>query len=142
MHGLSVKSNTKGEWDWELAASLVDYGTDQVRQSAINSAANLNGSMTSGSTANAATLTDQKGTGWNTLALKGIWRPEGVDGRHIVEFGVQRDAFKLRRRELNTGDWVGGKAGSLAAARSHRSAHLRERLQPLRQHMRAQPGFP
>ena len=31
MHGLSLKSNTRGQWDWELAASLYDYSTDLQR---------------------------------------------------------------------------------------------------------------
>ena len=109
MHGLSVKSNTKSEWDWELAASMVDYGTDLARQSAINSAANLNGTMTSGGIANAATLTDQKGTGWNTLSAKGTWRPQGSNGAHIVDFGIAQDSYQLRINKTNlslTDNWL------------------------------------
>ncbi len=101
MHGLSVKSNTKSEWDWELAASMVDYSTDLARQSAINTAANLNGTMSSGATANTATLTDQKGTGWNTLAAKGTWRPQGLQGAHIVDFGIAQDSYQLRINKTN-----------------------------------------
>jgi len=115
MHGLSVKSNTKGTWDWELAASMVDYSTDQVRQSAINHAANLNGTMTSGSQANAATLTDQKGTGWTTLAAKGIWRPQGMGGAHVVDFGVAQDSYQLRINKSNlslTDNWFTSSAQS------------------------------
>ncbi len=73
--GLSVKSQTRGEWDWELAASDYDYRHDAVLNSATG-------------------LTDMTGTGWDTLALKGIWRPVGT--MHTVEAGLQRDAFKLR----------------------------------------------
>lgn len=98
MHGLSVKSNTKGVWDWELAASLVDYSSDLARQSSINNAANLNGTMSGGNT---ATLTDQKGTGWTTLAAKGIWRPEGMAGAHQVDFGVQQDSYQLHINKVN-----------------------------------------
>ena len=108
MQGLSVKSHTKGVWDWEVAASVVDYSTDQARQSAINSAANLAGTMTSGAIANAATLTDQKGTGWTTLAAKGIWRPEGITGAHLVDFGVQQDSYQLHINKTNlstTDNW-------------------------------------
>jgi iron complex outermembrane receptor protein len=112
MHGLSVKSHTKGVWDWELAASLVDYSTDQSRQSSINNAANLNGSMTGGNT---ATLTDQKGTGWTTLAAKGIWRPEGSAGAHVLDFGVQQDSYQLHINKVNlsaTGNWFTSAAAS------------------------------
>ena len=44
----------------------------------------------------AGRIVDRKGTGWNTLAAKGIWRPQGVGGAHIVDFGLQRDAYQLR----------------------------------------------
>ena len=118
MHGLSVKSNTKSEWDWELAASMVDYSTDLARQSAINSAANLNGIMGSGTLANAATLTDQKGTGWTTLAAKGTWRPQGMGGAHIVDFGIQQDSYQLRTVKSNlsaTDNWFTSTAASLSA---------------------------
>ena len=118
MHGLSVKSNTKSEWDWELAASMVDYSTDLARQSAINSAANLNGIMGSGTLANAATLTDQKGTGWTTLAAKGTWRPQGMGGAHIVDFGLQQDSYQLRTVKSNlsaTDNWFTSTAASLSA---------------------------
>lgn len=76
-HGLSVKSQTRGAWDWEAAASVYDYQRDEVRHSATG-------------------MTDMAGTGWDTLALKGIWRPEGT--MHTVEAGLQRDAFRLRSR--------------------------------------------
>jgi iron complex outermembrane receptor protein len=75
--GLSLKSQTRGEWDWEATVSDYDYRRDEVRSS--NPAVGV---------------TDMAGTGWNTLALKGIWRPEGT--MHTVEAGVQRDAFRLR----------------------------------------------
>lgn len=109
-HGLTIKSRTLVVWDWEAAASVYDYHQDRVCTP--NATVLLPGALSGG----AGRVVDLGGTGWTTLALKGIWRPTGVDGRHVVEFGVQRDAFKLRRRESNTADWVGGKAGSLAAA--------------------------
>jgi iron complex outermembrane receptor protein len=115
MHGLSIKSNTKGEWDWEVAASLVDYGSDLARQSSINSAVNLNGTMAS---SNAATLTDQKGTGWTTLAARGTWRPQGLQGAHIVDFGVQQGSYQLRTVKSNlsaTDNWFTSSAASLSA---------------------------
>ena len=35
MHGLSVKSQNRGAWDWEVAASLYDYAKDQQRAPAV-----------------------------------------------------------------------------------------------------------
>ena len=109
-HGLSLKSHTRGTWDWEAAASGYDYRRDEVRSpgAAVAPPASFIGG--------AGRIVDQGGTGWNTFALKGIWRPEGAGGAHTVEFGAQRDAFRLRRLESNTADWIGGDAGSVAAA--------------------------
>ena len=107
MHGLSVKSNTRGSWDWEAAASLYDYARDIVRAQVPNAAA-----------ADAGRITDQHGTGWNTLALKGIWRPQGPAGEHVAEFGAQRDAFKLRTTRCRTRP-TGSPTASAAAPASH-----------------------
>lgn len=108
MHGLSVKSNTQGEWDWEVAASLYDYATDQQRAPTIAPPlANFGG---------AGTLQDQGGTGWNTLAAKGTWRPQSVGGAHIVDFGVGRDAYKLGILKNNVlGSWMDGVPISLVS---------------------------
>lgn len=87
MHGVSVKSHTGGEWDWEVAASLYDYQKDKKRQ---NAATNPQpGALTGGG----GTLADGSGTGWHTLAAKGIWRPAGT--AHVVDFGLQQDSYKL-----------------------------------------------
>ena len=103
MHGLSVKSNTKGEFDWELAASLYDYAKDRQRSPAV--------ALPLAAVGGAGTLQDQDGTGWNTLAAKGTWRPQGVGGAHIVDFGIGRDAYKLAIAKNNVlGSWLDGPA--------------------------------
>ena len=103
MHGLSVKSNTQGEFDWELAASLYDYSKDTQRSPTTAPPLAAYGG--------AGTLQDQGGTGWNTLAAKGTWRPKGVGGAHIVDFGVGRDAYKLGIVKTNVqGNWQDGAA--------------------------------
>lgn len=100
MHGLSVKSRTLGEWDWEIAASHYGYHRDQLRAPTVP----LPGAASGG----AGRIVDQSGTGWNTLAAKGIWRPDGLKGAHQVDFGYQRDAYRLRSTENNTTDWLAG----------------------------------
>ncbi len=97
-HGLTVKSNTRGLWDWEATASLYDYQRDRSGSSAIAYQA------LPGETAPlyGAGLTDMAGTGWNTLAFKGTWRPAGPQGTHVVEAGLQRDAFQLRTQVSRT----------------------------------------
>ena len=110
MHGLSVKSNTQGEWDWEAAASLFNYSKDELRAATT--------ALPSALTGGAGTLTDQSGTGWNTLALKGTWRPGTtgqVKGAHIVDFGFQQENYKLHNLKSNiASNWVDGDVGSRA----------------------------
>jgi iron complex outermembrane receptor protein len=108
IHGLSVKSNTKGIWDWEAAASLYDYSKDLVRSPTVAlPAANSGGD---------GLITDLRGTGWNTLALKGTWRPSGTAGAHLVDLGYQRDSFRLRTLASKTSDWINGGAGDRSSA--------------------------
>lgn len=103
MHGLSVKSNTQGVFDWELAASLYDYSKDTQRAPTT--------ALPLAAYGGAGTLQDQGGTGWNTLAAKGTWRPQGAGGAHIVDFGVGRDAYKLGIVKTNVpGNWQDGAA--------------------------------
>ena len=101
MHGFSVKSNTRGEWDWEVAASLYDYANDQQRAATV--------ALPLAAIGGAGTLQDQDGTGWTTLAAKGTWRPQGVGGAHIVDFGIGRDAYELAIAKNNVlGSWLDG----------------------------------
>jgi iron complex outermembrane receptor protein len=105
LHGFSVKSHTQGEWDWEVAASLYDYAKDQKRQSTT--------AFPAAATGGAGTLADGAGTGWNNLAFKGTWRPAGLKGEHIVDFGVQRDDYALRYVTYNVGNWINGNPTSV-----------------------------
>ena len=98
-HGLNLKSSTKGVFDWEVAASLYDYSKDIARSPLV--------AIPAANSAGAGRITDQSGTGWNTLALKGIWRPAA---QHTVEFGYQREAYHLRTRVSDTGNWIAGDA--------------------------------
>lgn len=111
MHGFSLKSNTQAVFDWEVLASLYDYQQDLNRSSASNTTNALYAGSTPGK------LTDYGGTGWHNLALKGTWRPEGVRGAHIVDFGYQQDAYKLRIQQNTTGTstWETAPAGALTS---------------------------
>jgi iron complex outermembrane recepter protein len=105
IHGLNVKSNTKGVFDWEVAASLYDYSKDIQRAPTIALPAALSGG--------AGRITDMDGTGWNTLSLKGTWRP---NPQHMTEFGYQREAYQLRTLTSDTPDWINGAPGARFSA--------------------------
>ena len=111
MHGFSLKSHTQGLWDWELAASLYDYAKDEKR---MNSAGNTLPGAASGG---AGTVADGRGSGWNTLALKGTWRPQGIQGEHIMDFGLQQDSGQLSYQTFNiAGNWLSDGPGTLASS--------------------------
>ena len=110
MQSLAVKSHTQGPWDWEIDASRYDYRRDDKRQNAIGNV--LPDALTGG----AGTLADGSGTGWSNLAARGTWRPAGVAGAHIVDFGVQQDSYRLRYLTSNiAGNWLADPAGTLAS---------------------------
>jgi iron complex outermembrane receptor protein len=95
MHGLSLKKHSRDTFDWEIAASLYDYARDLVRTPTVL--------VPDADTNGAGQVMDMHGSGWNTLALKGIWRPEV----HTVEFGLQSDHARLRTRVFgSTADWL------------------------------------
>ena len=104
MQALTVKSNTRSTWDWEAAVSSYDYQKDQTRASGT--------SFPNAAFGGAGQITDMSGTGWTTLALKSTWRPDGIQGMHIVDFGYQRDDYQLRTSVFNTSDWINGSASS------------------------------
>ncbi len=105
MHGLTVKSHTRGVFDWEVAASLYDYNKDQLRAATVEMPAALAGG--------AGRIVNQGGTGWNTLSAKGVWRPNPA---HVVEFGYQREAYKLSSIENAASNWITGAPGDRNAA--------------------------
>jgi iron complex outermembrane receptor protein len=100
MHGLTVKTNTRGVFDWELAASLYDYDKDTLRAATI--------ALPAAAAGGAGRIVNQGGTGWNTFAAKGVWRP---DTAHVAEFGYQREAYKLASIENAASDWIDGEPG-------------------------------
>lgn len=108
MHGLSVKSNTQGAWDWEAAASLYDYADDISRSPTV--------ALPAAGSGGAGRITDQGGTGWNAVSLKGTWRPAGAAGTHLADVGFQREEYKLRTRVSNTADWINGAADTRFSA--------------------------
>jgi iron complex outermembrane receptor protein len=104
IHGLSIKSYTQGTFDWEVAGSLYDYTKDLVRTPTV--------AVPNADTAGAGRITDMDGTGWTTLALKGVWRLGGGDSKHLIDFGYQRDAQELQTQVYNTTDWISGSEGA------------------------------
>ena len=104
-HGLNLRSNTGGKFDWELVGSLIDLGRDTVRAPTVNPLLAAAGGA--GRTNNLA------GSGWYTFDAKGIWRP-GVNllglGYHEVSFGVHHSQYTLKNPVYTTSNWLSGGA--------------------------------
>jgi iron complex outermembrane receptor protein len=105
MHSLSLKSNTRGEWDWEAVGSVYNFGKDEQRSP---------GTATAALGSGAGTNTVMNGTGWNNLDLKGFWRPQGIGGTHQVSFGAHHDYAELDSTKYNVAEWKSGGNGAVA----------------------------
>jgi len=103
MQGLVVKSASKGVFDFELAASRYDYDQDQSRSPLV--------AKPGADAAGAGRLSDQSGSGWNTLAAKGVLRPTG--SAHVIDFGAQQENYHWQQTVSNLSDWLNGAASSL-----------------------------
>jgi iron complex outermembrane receptor protein len=101
MQGFSLKRHTRGVWDWEIAASKYAYARDLVRTPSF--------AAPDAHAAGPGTVTDLGGSGWNTLALKGVWRP---DPAHVVDLGLQSDSAMLRTLVFAGADWIGADSGA------------------------------
>ncbi|MES2480859.1 MAG: TonB-dependent receptor, partial [Pseudomonadota bacterium] len=110
MHGFTVKSRTQETWDWQIAASRYDYAKDHKR---LNAASNT---LPAASFGGAGTLADGSGTGWTTLDARATWRPDGLKGAHIVDFGVQQASYQLAYLTSSiAGDWRADAPGGVAS---------------------------
>jgi iron complex outermembrane receptor protein len=102
-HSLSLDGSGR-RVDWQLVATLYDFGRDVQRIPTIA----LPGAQAGG----AGTITRLDGTGWKTLDAKGAWRSDAA-GTHVVGFGAHGDWFRLASNRFRTGDWINGAAGQL-----------------------------
>lgn len=108
MHGLSLKTDTKGEWDYEAAVTYYHFGKDEQRSPTTALPAALSGG------AGQIALAD--GNGWRTLDLKADWRPGRDQGGHEASFGYHYDRYILDSRVFNTADWLSGGTTSRVSA--------------------------
>jgi iron complex outermembrane recepter protein len=97
-HSLSLRTDTKGNWDFEAAATLYRFDKDKQRTPTTASATGTG----FGSAGRYAVL---GGTGWSTLDLKGTWRSSEKNPAHTLSVGAHDDRYKLYNPTFNTTDW-------------------------------------
>ncbi len=114
MHGLTLKSNTGGTWDFDAVASVYDQRKDVSRTATPTSGFDSGlGAVRPGGQ---ITLAD--GTGWHNLDLRGTWRSEGkVGSEHVLGFGAHHDRYTLTSVTFGTAadpidNWLSSDAAS------------------------------
>jgi iron complex outermembrane receptor protein len=98
---LSLRTDTRGDWDFEAVGTLYQYNRDRQR-----TPASVAPDGTTFGTAGRVAVLD--GTGWSTLDLKAAWHRGGLGAAHTVTFGVHADRYALSNPTFNTPDWRGG----------------------------------
>ena len=98
-NAVSLKSDTKGVFDFDLSASSYNYLQDMLLNPfTVVPAPGLGYSLN-------GKITRNDGTNWQNADAKGIWRPFGVDGPHEVSFGVHGDRYRLENPVYASSVW-------------------------------------
>jgi iron complex outermembrane receptor protein len=97
----TLRTDRKKTWDLELVGSTYRFGFDQQRFPVSASASGTDFSQTG----RVAVL---DGTGWETLDLKGTWKPGGQISRHTVSSGLHYEHYTLENTTFNTSNWRDG----------------------------------
>jgi iron complex outermembrane receptor protein len=101
VNGIGLKSDTRGEWDYELNLSNVRYANDIQRTAGY---LNNDGSAVNNNTSYKGTVRDMSGTNWTNFDAKGIYRPIDAPA-HQISFGYHQDYTKLVNITNNVTDW-------------------------------------
>ena len=97
-NAFSLKSDTKGLFDFDLSISHVDFLND-IQRSPFNTIPGTLAFTPYGR------ISHLDGTNWTNGDAKGIWRPNDF---HEVSFGFHADRYFLYNPTYKTADWVGG----------------------------------
>ncbi len=99
-NSLSLKTDTKGDFDWDLAISNYYYLEDIQR--------NPFGVGTGTTYTSYGKIARLDGTHWTNGEIRGIWRPLGLAGAHEVGFGLHVDQYHLTSPTYKTASWNEG----------------------------------
>ena len=87
-NAVSLRSDTKGVYDFDLSASSYNYLQD-IQLNPFTVAPTGVGFSQNGK------ITRNDGTNWQNADAKGIWRPYGYGGPQEISFGVHGDRYQL-----------------------------------------------
>ena len=85
-NAVSLKSDTKGVFDYDLSASSYSYLQDIMLNPFTVTPTGVGYSEN-------GKVTRNDGTNWQNADAKGIWRPFGIDGSQEISFGLHGDRY-------------------------------------------------
>jgi iron complex outermembrane receptor protein len=85
-NAVSLKSDTKGIFDYDLSASSYNYLQDIMLNPFTVTPTGVGYSEN-------GKVTRNDGTNWQNADAKGIWRPFGIDGSQEISFGLHGDRY-------------------------------------------------
>ncbi len=97
-NAVSLKSDTKGIYDFDLSASSYNYLQD-VMYNPFTVAPTGVGFSQNGK------ITRNDGTNWQNADAKGIWRPFGFDGPQEISFGIHGDRYRFENPVFASTVW-------------------------------------
>lgn len=108
MHGVSLKTDTREEWNFEASASYYNFDTDEQRSPTT--------ALPTSQTGGAGRIALGDGNGWRTLDMRADWRPGLDKGNHEASFGYHHDRYILDSRVFSTANWLSGSATTRVSA--------------------------
>jgi len=103
-NAVSLKSDTRGLYDFDLSASSYNYLQDiMVNPFTVGPGANYSEN---------GKITRNDGTNWQLGDAKVIWRPYGIDGSHEISFGVHGDRYYFNNPVYASSVWNEADSGN------------------------------
>ncbi|WP_024506900.1 TonB-dependent receptor [Bradyrhizobium sp. ARR65] len=98
-NAVSLKSDTKGVFDFDLSASTYNYLQDTILNPFTVAATGVGYSLN-------GKITRNDGTNWQNADAKAVWRPHGYDGPHEISFGIHGDRYRLENPVYASTVWT------------------------------------
>ncbi len=97
-NAVSLKSDTKGTYDFDISASSYNYLQDIMLNPYTVTATGLGYSQN-------GKITRNDGTNWQNVDAKGIWRPDGYGGPQEISFGIHGDRYYFTNPVYGSSVW-------------------------------------
>jgi iron complex outermembrane receptor protein len=97
-NAVSLKSDTRGVFDFDLSASTYNYLQDIMLNPFTVAPTGIGFSQN-------GKITRNDGTNWQNADAKGIWRPFGFDGPQEISFGLHGDRYRFENPVFASSIW-------------------------------------